>query len=178
MLNYPEKKSIGIDMDQVLAKLNEHWLEVIREHEGENVTIEDITDWHMPQFFNCGDKIYDYLNYDLFRHLPVVEDSQEVVAKLCKAYEVYIVTTATLKPEIMVAKWEWLDEHFPFISKNNVVMCGKKDIVRTSILIDDAPHNLEGFKGKTPLLFNQPYNQKEKRFVRVKNWKHIKELLL
>lgn len=174
------KKSItiGIDMDQVLAKLNENWLEVIRLKEGEDVKIEEITDWHMAQFFKCGEKIFDHLDYELFRHLPVMENSQEVVKELCEAYEVYIVTSATFRPEIMVAKWEWLDEHFPFIPKDNVVMCGKKNIINTDILIDDAPHNLEGLKGSTPFLFDQPYNRSENRFIRVKDWEHIHNILL
>lgn len=169
---------IGIDMDQVIAELNNPWLKIINKNENENVKPEDITDWHMANFFKCGTKIYEYLTYDLFRNLPIVENSQEVVRELCEKHQVYIVTSATTKPEIMVAKWEWLDEHFPFIPKDQVVMCGKKDVVKTDVLIDDAPHNLEGFQGDQKLLFDRPYNRKETRFVRVRDWEHIREMFL
>ena len=172
------KITIGIDIDQVLARLNEQWLNVIREKEGEDVKPEMITDWHMAKFFKCGEKIYDYLDYDLFRHLPVMEHAKEVVKELCEFYHVYVVTSATSKPEIMVAKWEWLEEHFPFISKEQIIMCGDKSQIATDVLIDDAPHNLEDFKGSIRVLFDQPYNRNEDRFIRARDWKHIRTMFL
>lgn len=79
---------------------------------------------------------------------------------------------------MMVAKWEWLEEHFPFIETDWIVMCGKKDIIKTQIMIDDGLHNLESFQGPDKILFNQPYNRSEDRFIRGENWQHIHKMFL
>lgn len=171
------RKTIAVDMDEVIADLLGHWIEAINEYEGESLKREEILDWDMTKYVSCGKKVYTHLTYDLFRNLPVIKDSQRVVKELMKEYEVYIVSTATNHPESMLAKLEWLKEHFPFISSDNVVLCGNKRIINTDFMIDDGMHNLESFKG-TGILFDAPHNRLETEFMRVKSWNDIEEYLL
>lgn len=91
------KPSIAIDMDGVIADLMTTWIDRINEVEGENLKLEEITDWEILKFVKCGTKIFDQLDYDLFRNLPVICDSQEVAKELYEHYRVNIVTTATQK---------------------------------------------------------------------------------
>lgn len=171
-----KRKVLSVDMDDVLAKLLPKWIEVINENERESVSLNDIKSWDLEKYFRCGRKVFDYLTYDLYRNLPVMENSQEVLKKLQEKYDIYIVTTATLYIDSLVAKIEWLEEHFPFIDKNHVVLCGNKNIIKANIMIDDGVHNLEMFDG-VHLLFDAPHNRNNQNFTRVYNWKQIENLL-
>lgn len=172
-----ERYSIAVDMDGVIADLLNPWLEVLRKEEGEELTIHDITHWDVWRFCKCGKKALDYLGYDLFCNLPVIPGSQEALQKLQKYYDIYIVTTSTQNPEIIRAKYEWLDEHFPFIKPDYRMFVGKKDVIFTDYMIDDGIHNLETFRG-LGILFDHPYNRYEHRFLRARNWKEIEKYFL
>lgn len=170
-----KKKVIAIDIDDTVAYLLKSWIKAV--NKGENEDVKEVTNWDIASHFKCGKKVYCYLKHDLYRNLDVIEDSQEVIKELTIHYEVYFVTSATEFIESLVAKVEWIKEHFPFIPMKNVVLCGDKSIIKADIMIDDGVHNLEKFDG-IKLLFNAPHNQEEKRFKRVNNWREVRELLL
>lgn len=172
-----ERYSIAVDMDGVIADILTPWVDVLRKKEGETLSVHDITDWDIGRFCRCGEKALDYLNYDLFRRLPVIPGAKEVLKRLQEYYDIYIVTSATQKSEIITAKYEWLDEHFPFIEPDYRMFVGKKDPIYTDYLIDDGIHNLEVFKG-IGILFDQPYNRFENRFIRARNWKEIERYFI
>lgn len=171
------RKTLAIDCDEVLANLVSPWIRSINEAEGDNVCESDITTWNIGRYFKCGKRVYDYLSYDLFRNLPVVENSQRVVKDLMDVYNVYIVSSATNNHDSLKAKMEWLEEHFPFIPASNIVLCGNKSIIKADYMIDDGIHNLEVFDGQG-LLFNAPHNQSEERYTRVMDWNEIEKILL
>lgn len=169
------RKKIAIDMDDTIAYLVKDWVKAI--NEGENENVEVVSNWDIASHFKCGKKVYNYLSYDLYRNLDVIEDSQETIKMLMQKYDVFIVTSATHYLDSLVSKVEWLKEHFPFIPLSNVVLCGDKSIINADIMIDDGVHNLETFKG-IGLLFNADHNREDKKFRRVYNWKEIQEILL
>ena len=109
-----------------------------------------------------------------FRTAPVVKDSVEVLTELNKTYELFIVSAAMEFPQSLPEKLEWLNEHFSFLSWQQIVFCGSKKIVDADIMIDDHFKNLDLFKG-TSLLFTQPHNQlkNDGRHKRVDSWKEI-----
>ncbi len=171
------KKVLVVDMDDVLAKLVPKWVEAVNEGERESVSPSDVLSWDIDSYFKCGKKVYEYLTYELFRSLPVMEDSTEVLRKLQEKYDVYVVTSATAYTESLVAKVEWLEEHFPTIDRTHIVLCGNKNIIKADVMIDDGAHNLEAFEG-TRLLFDAPHNKSNRNFTRVYSWKQIENLLL
>ena len=57
---------------------------------------------------------------DFFEDLPVVEDSQEVLAKLTEHYEIFIATAAMEFPNSFGPKYRWLRRHFPFHSADQL----------------------------------------------------------
>jgi 5'-nucleotidase len=171
---------VCIDQDEVLAKFLDKWVELYNNEYNDNLTRDDFKSWYVHSYVKeeCGHKIYDYLNMESFYlELEPVENSIEVVKKLMDKYEIYIVTAAMKYPNSLRAKYMWLDKYFPFIKKENIVMCGDKSIIRGDILIDDGVHNLEVFKGEK-ILFTAPHNLDETRFKRANNWIEIRELLL
>lgn len=107
-----------------------------------------------------------------FRGLPVMADAQEALRELYEKHEVFICTTATEFKYSMLDKWEWLEEHFPFVHHKRMVFCGSKDIVRGDYMIDDKVRNLKPFNG-TGLLFTSPHNVHQTGYHRVNNWKEV-----
>ncbi len=171
------REVIAIDMDDVIADLLSHWVESVNEYEDENVKLEDIKCWNISRYFKCERQVYKYLTYDLFRHLPVMSDSQRVIKNLMEKHDVFIVTSATSMINSLAAKVEWLQEYFPFISSNNIVLCGDKSIIKADIMIDDGIHNLDVFEGRK-ILFDAPHNRDNEQYERVKSWKEIEKILL
>jgi 5'(3')-deoxyribonucleotidase len=93
------------------------------------------------------------------------------VQKLQANYEVYIVSAAMEFKNSLEDKFDWLQDHFPFISWKNIIFCGEK-IVNVDIMIDDRIKNFADFKGR-PLLFTSPHNLFITEYERVDNWQQV-----
>ena len=112
-----------------------------------------------------------------FRHLPVMADSIEVLKELNERYELFIVSAAIEFPNSLKDKYDWLAEHFPFISWKQLTLCGDKRVVHGDIMIDDHVRNLKDFNGKK-YLYTSPHNLHITEYHRLNNWQEVKALLL
>ena len=170
-------KRIAVDMDNVLADIVQQFIHYHEQEFGVRKTPEEITG--QPEFiaFPNGRR-YVFMN-NFFRQAPVMPQSQEVLEQLNNHYEVFIVSAATEFPQSLSEKQEWLNEHFPFITWQQMVFCGSKTIVQADIMIDDHFKNLDHFHGTT-LLYSQPHNaaQPDGRHRRVHSWPEIARLLI
>jgi 5'(3')-deoxyribonucleotidase len=173
-------KRIAVDMDEVLADaLAEHLARYNRDH-GESITKGQLTGKWLWDVVSADrhERLEGYLrSEDFFEDLPVVEDSQRVLALLSKHYEIFIATAAMEFPNSFGPKYRWLRRHFPFIPPTHYVFCGNKSILHADYLIDDTYRHLEGFKGKG-ILFSAPHNARVAGFHRVTNWRELEEFFL
>ncbi|HEV8283216.1 MAG TPA: 5'(3')-deoxyribonucleotidase [Chitinophagaceae bacterium] len=168
---------IAIDMDGVLADVVEQFFLYDEKDFGKRKTIEEIIG--RPEsisFPKCREYVY---TKGFFRYAPVMKESREILSELNKRYEIFIVSAAMEFPQSLSEKHEWLNEHFPFITWQQIVFCGSKTIVEADMMIDDHFKNLDHFKGAT-FLFSQPHNllQNAGRHKRVHSWNEIADLLL
>ena len=174
------KKSIAIDMDQVLADFYSKLCATYNEHFGTNFTNDQfLLTTQRDLSPEDGKKLFALLNEpDYFRDLAVLDsDAIEVIKELQEHYEIFIATAAMDVPGSFTAKYEWLLEHLPFLITENIVFCGNKAVIHTDYLIDDSPRQLEAFKG-TGVLYSMPYNAAAEGYVRVRNWQEIKRYFL
>lgn len=111
-----------------------------------------------------------------FRSVPVMKGAKKAVLELSKNFDVYIVSAAMEFPQSLTEKYEWLKEHFSFISWKNIILCGDKSIIGTDYMIDDHVRNLDTFKGKT-LMFTAGHNAGINNHTRVNNWNEVINLL-
>ncbi len=170
-------KTIAVDMDGVLADVLALFLDLDARDFGRRKTLEEI--WGVSEL-KAFERALDYLHTDgFFRSARVIADSQNVLYKLNQHYNVYIVSAATEYPKSLSEKQAWLNEHFPFITWQQMVFCGSKQVIRADIMIDDHLKNLDFFPGET-ILFTQPHNAalEASRHQRVKSWREIAALLL
>lgn len=168
---------IAIDVDWVLAKLTQKWVNYYNTIFDDDLKIEEIKTWNIIEHVKpeAKDFMINFLNlHKFYRDLDVVSDSQRVLKKLSKHNEIFFVTDPFTRMSFK-SKYDWLEEHFPFIPTENYVFVSNKSIIKADFLIDDGVHNLENFSGYS-ILYDAPYNRDEDRFYRVKNWQDIEHL--
>lgn len=166
---------IGIDVDCVLRDIIPPTLEWWERMTGIRKYREDIDEW---EFHKCLD--VDLLGVlpsafyqiwfampRIWRHAPPVLGAMKVITELRNSNEIVIVT---YQPTYLQRIWtlEWLNEHFRDMFES-LVFTKRKGLVRADVLIDDGPHNFEGFGGKT-ILFSQPWNQNDDGHTRIYGW--------
>ncbi|MEQ9425686.1 MAG: 5'(3')-deoxyribonucleotidase [Cyclobacteriaceae bacterium] len=166
---------IAVDMDDVLAATYSQVIRIFREENENDYTDEWFEGKSYKEAFP-GHHLEIAISIphrkDFFDHLPVMENSPEVMKALCDKYDVFIVSAAMEYPYSLKPKLDWLKIHFPFIHWKNIVMCGDKSIIKADYLIDDHSYNLETFNGQ-PLIYSALHNLKETRFERMNNWEDI-----
>ena len=107
-------KTIAVDMDGVLAHVFEQYVALDEKHTGGKRSAHDVRG--IPEM-EAFERAREYiLTRGFFRNAPVIQDSQDVLYRLHQVYDVYIVSSATEYPNSLAEKYEWLQEHFPFIS--------------------------------------------------------------
>lgn len=167
-----KKKSIAIDMDNVIADVLTHYINWYERDYGVRVDKEAIAGLpEMEAFPNNAIKKFLFTP-GFFRTVPVMPGAQEAVKKLMEKYEVYIVSAAMEFPLSLFEKYEWLQEHFPFIEWKNIIFCGDKSIINTDFMIDDHLKNLDFCSGKA-FIFTASHNVHVNRHSRVNNWDEV-----
>lgn len=171
-----DKVVLGIDMDDVTAKLNEKALELYNIDNGSKIlTMDDL---------HCWDANWDilskyYMKEGIYESLEVEEGSQDVLRRLSEDFHVLFVT-ASPSIEATREKMLWVDRHFPFVGHQNVIATRYKYLVNADVLFDDSPSFLPKFPG-VRVLMDRVHNQTltEQDFdYRVTNWYDFEDLVL
>lgn len=179
------KLTILVDMDDTIENLTDAWIEYLNEHYGTSVQREDITEWSFWKAFPTieKDKIYDALfDEALWERVKPLPGAVKYLKKLIDdGNDVFIVTAS--HPDTVSAKMnKVLFRYFPYLTYQNVIIAGKKQLIIGDIMVDDAPHNLGGcYRG---LLFTAQHNKGVTdeelavlNAVRVDNWKEAYKLI-
>lgn len=171
--------TIAIDMDEVLADPITKFIHLYNRDYNTPLDLKvdagkEVFE-HMPP--HCNHKWFDYINEKgFFRDLQPIAGSVEAIKTLQTKHEVFIVSAATEFRNSLEDKFDWLEEHFPFITWENIMFCGRK-IVNTEVMIDDRVKNFIGYKGR-PLLFTSPHNMLVTQYERVNNWQEVLDKLM
>ena len=184
-------KKLLIDMDDVICEKG--FMRMVNEFLGTNYKQEDAHSYYINDLIP-KEKFKDWVKYfeerNVYDYENIKKDAREVIEKLNKVYETYIITAYVFrdKPEIsgnqLKNKFDYLQKNLPFIKPEQYIFISNKSIVEGDIRIDDRVDNLEG-KAELKLLFtayhneNIPKEELEKaNLKRVNNWKEIENILL
>jgi 5'-nucleotidase len=172
-------KRLIVDMDDVLADATGQFINYYEKEFGVRVERSVLNNKNEGEGFPDNHSVLREFPYrvNFFRDMQPNENSQAVMEKLNKKYEVFIVSAAMEFPQSLPEKLEWLKKYFSFLSWKQFVFCGSKAVVYGDYMIDDLPHNLERFNGEK-LIFNQPHNMHITNYKRVLNWNDVKSVLL
>jgi 5'-nucleotidase len=173
-------KRLCIDMDETIADTATEYLGRYNRDNGTNLTKADLLgktfyDIVYPQHRETAKEYF--FQDDFFVDLPLVSDSQRVLASLAKKYEVFIASAAMEFPDSFTPKYRWLERHFPFLDPLRFVFCGDKSILNADYLIDDDARHFKHFKGEG-LLFSAPHNHGVTGYRRVADWAEVEQILL
>jgi len=164
------KKTIAIDMDNVIVDIETNWINFYEKEFGVRIEKEDLIgkpeDDAFPDAVAARSLLY---KPGFFRDAPVMPGAIEALTELAQDFEIYIVSAAMEFPNSLAEKYDWLAEHCPFISWKNIIFCGDKSVIATDFLIDDHLKNLDFCKG-IPVLFTAGHNINVTRHQRVNNW--------
>ncbi len=169
-------QQVILDMDGVLADIYTQMINYHQNSTGEIVNYQDTIGLSEMEAFPDG---LTYINEPgFFRTLPVIEDSIDGVKYLNDHYKLYIVSSAMQFPNSLREKYDWLEEHFPFLDWKQIVLCGSKELIKGDFMIDDHPKNLDFFEGEK-IIFTQPHNQliENENYKRFDHWNQIREIL-
>jgi 5'-nucleotidase len=170
-------KRLAVDMDGVMADVYEQFFRWDEKDFGKRRPAEEVIGIEERKAFPYINE-YVYAK-GFFRTAPVVKNCFDILKKLNDQYEVFIVSAAMEFPQSLPEKLEWLHEHFPFLTWQQLVFCGSKKIIDADIMIDDHFKNLDLFTGTT-ILYTQPHNQLKDtgRHQRADSWLDIASILL
>lgn len=169
------RKTIAIDMDGVIADTISQFIIWYEREFGERIQKEAFDGVPESEGLPNG-AVGKFVHAPgFFRTVPVMEGAREAVMQLLKNFDVYIVSAAMEFPQSLPEKYEWLQEHFPFVSWRNIIFCGDKSIIGTDYMIDDHVKNLDCYNGNC-ILFAAGHNIGIDRHTRMNNWKEITEL--
>ncbi|MBB4044958.1 5' nucleotidase, NT5C type [Bacteroides reticulotermitis] len=169
-------KRILVDMDGVLADVYSQFLKLEAQETGILRTKEETNGFIESEAFPFYEKHVHSSVF--FRTAPLMDRSVEGLDYLNRKYEVIILSSATEFPQSLMEKELWLNEHYSFISWEQMIFCGRKDVVQGDIMIDDHPKNLNLFSGER-IIFTQPHNINVEvpESKRVFNWDNIMDIL-
>jgi 5'(3')-deoxyribonucleotidase len=167
---------IAIDMDEVIADFVPKFLREYNRLYPDPLTLEELKGNKIRELRPHRTKEITSLIQEptFFRDLAPVSGSQRVVRELTQRFEVFITTAAMEFPTSFTAKYEWLKEHFGFVSEMNYVFCGDKSIIRADYLIDDHDRHFQGFMGRG-ILFTAAHNLLVEGYDRVNDWDEVAE---
>lgn len=185
-------KKIMIDMDDVICEGG--FLYQLNKFLGTNYKESDMKSYYMQEMVP-QERREAWNQYLAEQNLyaegnRMIQDAQEVIEKLSKCYDVYIVTAFVIKDnptqcgKHLFNKFEWLCKTFPFLHPSRFCFVCSKDLIECDIKIDDRLSNLTG-NAETKLLFEAYHNKnitdaelEENAVRRVRTWKDVEKILL
>ncbi len=173
-------KTLAVDMDEVLADVAKKLKSVYHDKYGDTWTAEEIEGRDLREAIPVErlPVFYQFLNEPgFFRDLELMTDADKVLKELNRKYELYLVSAAMEFPNSLKDKFDWIEEKLPFISWQQIHLCGLKYIIQTDIMIDDRSRNFRYFKGRK-ILYTANHNLFETAYERVNNWQDVAEKLL
>ena len=154
--------TILVDADDTIECLAEAWLSVLNERYGTSVTVEDLTDWHVPKFFPSlsDEEVYAPLREDAtWDRVRPRRDAVLYLQKLVDDGHMLYIVTATHHDTYKVKMEKVILRYFPCIHRTGVIVAYDKRMIRGDVRVDDGVHNLEGCDG-LKILIDAPHNRK------------------
>lgn len=178
-----KKMTILVDMDDTLENLCDIWIQCINERNGTNVHIDDIKEWNMPKHFpgiESKDVFEPLFDKEMWKRVKPLPGAVKYLKKIIDDGHKVVVVTASHQDTVSYKLNYVLFKYFPYLSTNDVIVTSQKQLIRGDILIDDAPHNLEGGSYIGVLMsapHNRDYDADKNGFFRADNWKQIYKIV-
>lgn len=173
---------IILDVDDVLMICTEVGLKWANRKFGTEYKISDITEWsftniekEVPGFTKA---IIEHMHSKEFlANQPAMEGSREFI-KALKERGHHVMIFSAISPVGMGERAKRIiDLYNGIIDYKDINLGGNKIYMQGDVLLDDNINNISQSKCKYPVLFRQPWNQSENRFLSVRNYEEALALI-
>lgn len=152
---------IGIDFDDVINNMLEAWIDELNKKHGTSVKLEDMADWELARQYPTLSESEFFEPIDtpeFWETVTIKPEASEIVKRLItEGHEIYIITSSYYKT-LPYKFAKCLFEHFPYLTKENIIITYNKSLIKVDLLLDDGEHNLKNFEG-IKVIFDAPYNR-------------------
>lgn len=191
--NY-DKKSIIIDVDDVLVDFVPHWLRWIEKTFKVRAEKEQITEWLLsectPELAEIGeDRLCTAFGTPGFHaEAPPMPGAIHSVERLNKDYRLYFVTARHGALGIQET-FDWFKRHLPRIQHKQIVFSRTKDIFTADAVIDDKTDHLRSYtlaphhQDTLIVGMEQPHNLRDRAITNywvspdVEGWQDFEDLV-
>ena len=172
---------ISVDVDNTLNNLTEAVLSVYNADSGDNLSLSDITAYHIENFVKPEYKEtfwHYFLDKRVWKGISIIDGCREVIAKLYNEGHTILFVTTT-EAENLPKKKNWLQRNFPFLDiRKCLYSCPRKQYMKCNLLIDDCLNNLLEDREYYSICLTYPWNTTESEesvpmFTRAKDWNEI-----
>ncbi len=182
-----KKLKIGIDLDGVVFRTLDKVLERYNEDKGTEYVSDQIKDWNTHEWMEGDASVYDYFcDPKTFIDLPINENAIEVLYRLDKKHDVYIVTDThyhCLDTRMNELFRIFPKEKFSFMEHRKIFIGKFKEMLMLDVLLDDKPENVMHFNNRgygKAIMYDWVLNRYVKDVDRVYSWlefeKRIEEM--
>jgi len=161
-----EKQIIVCDIDDVLSKFNESWIELYNKKANDDLCIEQITEWKIINFVKeeWKSKIFtDEIIYspNFYFNVPLKEYAKEFVEWTDQYFDLLLVSAPLFENKFnnttLSDKAEWIKVNFPNYDIRKFIPCYFKSYLKSYIRMDDRPKNFVG-EAEHKILLDRPWN--------------------
>ncbi len=179
---------VAVDIDGVLLDIIIEYCKIFNKRYGTHYQKKDVTSWDFFKEWNIDEETAFKIFFEIYANtgnVPFIDpDAPDILKKLNKSHQVSIVSARL--PEYQNEIVKKLRDHniLHKVHYKEVILLHHypSDIKlreNYDIYIDDNPNlaeSIKNLKGRTLLLYDQPWNQHficENNVIRVYNWKDI-----
>jgi len=182
--------SVAFDIDGVVADTMSLFIDIARdEFNLKNITYEQITSYSLEECLDINKEIMDsivkkLLDGNYSATLQPIRDAPKVLSRLGREYGPILFVTARPYPGPIT---EWILENLSLGQPSvEIVSTGsfdaKAEILKDrniSYFVEDRLETCFTLKeaGITPILFKQPWNRQNNRFIEVGSWNELENLI-
>lgn len=167
---------IILDGDDVLYECVSYAIDLVNQKEKmmPPLHIEQVTQWEPSG--GRTDAIFPYFSQEEFYLTqPLAPGAQEFVRSLLKMTD-HVLIGSAVPPEFMTIRAKRLMEDFPELPKENIMLGGRKDLLKADMLLDDAVHNIVRSRASCPTVMDKPWNRSYSAKYRVLNYQEFLNL--
>lgn len=163
------KMTIALDFDDVLGDCNGYALKITNEKYGTNLSLDDISHWGKGGS-DADKRLECFENEEFYRTQPLLPGAAEFVHELIDGgrREVFIVTA--IAPQFASVRAQKILDVLPDIKPENILIGARKDIVHTTVMLDDKAENVLGTNARYGVLFRRPWNRQLTGMLSVNNY--------
>ncbi len=161
---YRRKRAL-FDLDSIIADLLTPWLEWYNQCWGDNLKLQQVVTYNIETHVKpeCGNRIYDFFQ-DPSRYgaIPIFEGAIKGLKTLADNNVDIVIVTATAG-QTAPQKHILAKKAAPWLTRKDIIIGSRKEILHGDFFIDDAPTNLTSYRAEWPdthlVTIGYPYNQ-------------------